>query len=206
MNLSSEDIKEIASALSKAQSQMKVPVKDKKNPHFRNNYASLGSIITACKEALNNNGLSISQQITEKEGIMILVTSLMHTSGQFLRSYAPIRLANGKTGPQELGSYLTYLKRYSLSSLLCLDADEDDDGNSASQQNVNTKVNQPEITITAEQCEVINDLLSINEDIKFEAIAAFRQKFGSEKLCDIPASSFPAILSWIKGLVDKVQK
>ena len=59
--------KTLVEALAKAQSEMDAPVKDKKNPQFGSLYASLGSIITAVKPALNSNGIAYVQRYMPNE-------------------------------------------------------------------------------------------------------------------------------------------
>lgn len=132
MQLNSEAIDQIATALAKAQITMKTPEKDKQNPHFKNKYASLGSILSASKSSLNSNGISVTQQLCELSGKHYIATTLLHASGQWIRSYMVLRL-DDKATAQQMGSFLTYAKRYSLCAILAVDADEDDDGELASQ-------------------------------------------------------------------------
>lgn len=126
--MKSELINELATALAKAQGKMKSASFDKTNPHYRNSYASLASITDAIKEPLANNGLSYSQTTEVRDGSFVLVTTLMHSSGQWLSSEYPLPVA---AKPQELGSALTYARRYSLSAIACIAADEDDDAEGA---------------------------------------------------------------------------
>ena len=125
----SEQIDKIAPALLAAQKEIGNASKDAKNPHFRNSYASLGSVIEAVKEPLNKHGIAIVQTLSEgKEGLH-LSSRLLHTSGQWIEdtAFSPI----SKNDPQGVGSAVTYLRRYSLAALLCI-TQEDDDGNAAS--------------------------------------------------------------------------
>lgn len=202
MQLNSDQINEIASALSKAQSIMKPAIKDKKNPHFRNLYASLNSVIEASKEALSVNGLSVSQQITEIGDKTFLVSTLMHTSGQYLRSYLAIK--SDVSTPQKLGACLTYYRRYSLSSLIGIDAEEDDDGNEASKP-TSKSVEQPKppLKITPEQAEQITCLIEGNEDLKKKVLTTMKSKFGSDQMNDIPAAAFEPFTGWIRSLIEK---
>src|SRR6516225_9558937 len=105
---------------------MQSAVFDKTNPHFKSKYATLASVIDACRGPLSANGLSVVQSTTFMEsGAFTLVTMLMHSSGQYITSHYPLPSANAK--PQEMGSALTYARRYSYSALICNSADEDDD-------------------------------------------------------------------------------
>jgi hypothetical protein len=126
----SDSIKELATALNKAQGEFQHARKETKNEYFKSNYADLASCIDAAKKPLADNGLSVSQiiDITD-DGHMILETILMHTSGEFLsgRSY----LNPLKNDPQSFGSVCSYFRRYAFSAITGIAAD-DDDGNSAS--------------------------------------------------------------------------
>lgn len=128
--MQSEQINELANALVKAQSAMKAATYNKVNPHFKNKYADLAAVIEAVRKPLCDNGLSVSQttELIAPESF-ILRTTLYHTSGQWLACEYPLPSA---ANPQQLGSALTYARRYSLSCITCIAADEDDDGDQAS--------------------------------------------------------------------------
>jgi hypothetical protein len=100
--------------------------KDAKNPFFKSSYASLSNILDAIKEPLIESGLSILQFPTGDYG---LTTILLHESGEYLKSEYTMRPV--KDEPQGRGSAITYARRYALASILCLNIDEDDDGNTA---------------------------------------------------------------------------
>ncbi len=128
--MQSEQIDLLSAALVKAQSAMKPASMDKINPHFRSKYASLASIIDSVRKPLTDNGLSFTQttHYSVQDGLS-LVTTVLHTSGQWLRAEYPLPL---NATPQQMGSALTYARRYSLSSILGTAAEEDDDGDEAS--------------------------------------------------------------------------
>jgi hypothetical protein len=124
----SEQINELAAALAKAQGAMKNAALNRINPHFKSKYADLSSVFDAIRGPLSANGLSTVQTTHIGERHMILRTLLLHTSGQFIASEYPLPLA-GK--PQEIGSAMTYAKRYELAAIVGISADDDDDGNAA---------------------------------------------------------------------------
>jgi hypothetical protein len=129
----SESISKISSALIKAQQEIKVAIYDATNPHFRSKYASLGSVVEACKEALNKNKIVFIQgSHSDKElpKMICVTTRLLHESGEYIED--TIAVPYVQDTPQALGSSLTYARRYGLSSLLGIVSDEDDDGNSGS--------------------------------------------------------------------------
>jgi|ERR1051326_8217379 predicted aconitase len=129
----SESIDQLITALAKAQGEMSSASKDSKGYNYK--YADLASVWEACRGPLSHNGLAITQIETQNETGDILVTILGHSSGQWIRSIMPIRVkqSSGKTNElQEMGSVLTYLRRYSLSAIVGVAPAEDDDGVTAS--------------------------------------------------------------------------
>ena len=127
----SESINELATALSKAQGTMKPAVFNKKNPHYKNEYADFSSCMDACRGPLSANGLAIIQYCETTDGKLNLITMLAHTSGQWIKSEFP--LISAKMDSQGIGSAMTYAKRYSLCGMVGIvaDADADDDGEAA---------------------------------------------------------------------------
>ena len=126
--MQSENTGDLATALAKAQATMKAAPFDKSNPHFKNKYASLASVIDTIRKPLAENGLSYTQTTEVRDGGFVLVTTLRHMTGQWIAS--EYSLPN-VSKPQELGSALTYARRYSLSAIACIAADEDDDAEGA---------------------------------------------------------------------------
>lgn len=126
----SEQINEIAAALAKAQGVMKNAALNKVNPHFKSKYADLAGIRDTVIPSLTTNGISVVQTLDAMhDGVTMLLTRLIHTSGQWIESQCPI-LAGGDM--QKMGSAITYARRYSLSAICGIAADEDDDANAAS--------------------------------------------------------------------------
>lgn len=122
--IKSDSLKELASALSKAQGQIGSAKKDSENPFFKSKYASLESVINTCKDILSQNGLSVSQ-LLESEGPDTFVrTTLLHSSGEFLSS--SMRLIVSKHDMQALGSAISYARRYALMAAVGIAAEDDD--------------------------------------------------------------------------------
>lgn len=117
-----------------AQLEIKNPTKDSKNPHFKNTYASLETVIESVKPVLNKYGFYVSQQCLEgkQPGMINVVTTFEHISGGALEFFTCVPL--GKMDPQGGMGAFTYGRRYGLLSALCLAA-EDDDANEASGKN-----------------------------------------------------------------------
>lgn len=124
-------MKELATALVKAQARIDGAKKDSTNPHFKNKYADLGAVWDACREALHSNGLGIVQTPCLIEGQWALATTLVHESGEQISGYVP--LLNTKGDMQGLGSAITYARRYGLAAIVGV-CPEDDDGNAASEK------------------------------------------------------------------------
>jgi len=126
----SETIKELAVALSVAQSEMKGAVKNAINPHLGSKYANLTSIIEAVKPTLTKHGISFVQCAEPSESVEVrLTTCLIHSSGQWLES--TITVPTTKKDAQGYGSAMTYARRYALAAMLGI-PQEDDDGIAAS--------------------------------------------------------------------------
>ena len=121
----SEQLNELFSALAKAQAGILSAKKDSENPFFRSKFADLSSIWDAIRKPLTDNGLCIIQTCEGQVGAMLLITWLGHSSGQWMKSRFPLNPA--KNDPQSIGSVITYMKRYALSAIVGVVADEDDD-------------------------------------------------------------------------------
>uniref|UniRef100_A0A6M3LKQ7 Putative Erf family protein n=1 Tax=viral metagenome TaxID=1070528 RepID=A0A6M3LKQ7_9ZZZZ len=129
--MQSESIIEISKALNDFQAKVVVIKKDATNPFFRMKYATLDSIWSAIRKPLTESGLSVVQTLgILPETTSILETTLLHTSGEWIKG--AMLLNPVKNDPQGLGAATTYARRYSLSAILGVVADEDDDANSAS--------------------------------------------------------------------------
>ena len=125
-------MKNIASALVKAQLEMIAPKKGSVNPFFKNKYADLNDVLAAVVPALNNNGIVLLQPLVNIDGKNFVKTVLMHESGEVFESLAEIFCKNTNDA-QAYGSGVTYARRYSLSSI-CGIGSEDDDAQKAVQQ------------------------------------------------------------------------
>lgn len=90
-------------------------------------YITLDSILHAVRPELAKLDLFIMQHLAGSH----VVTEIIHKSGQFVRSFLPFQTMNGSgtNNLQNLGGGLTYLRRYALTAILAIAADEDDDGN-----------------------------------------------------------------------------
>jgi hypothetical protein len=111
--------------LLKFQEQIETIKKDGKNPHFKSTYATLTQILSEVKPILSELGLIILQPINHNLVTTVIIDS---ESGESISS--SIEMPTGLNAPQ-VGSCLTYFRRYNIASLLSLEI-ADDDGNEAS--------------------------------------------------------------------------
>ena len=129
----SEHITALCEALSKAQGAFPGVRKTGKNPHRNSEYATLDDVITAIREPLAANGLSFVQPLrSDDDGVYLLETRIMHTSGEWISSHLAIpefEANRGMNGLQAFGAALTYVRRYALTSMLGINAETDNDGN-----------------------------------------------------------------------------
>lgn len=134
-DLQSAEIGEIAAALSVAQAEINPAEKNATNPHLKNKYANISAIYDAVREVLPKHGLCVVQTMLPTDGTRAHVrTTLAHKSGQWFASECVMPL-DRQGGAQGMGSAITYARRYSLSAILGVVADEDDDGNGAQGRN-----------------------------------------------------------------------
>lgn len=103
-------------------------VKDRSNPHFRAEYATLASVIDAGRASLASNGLACVQGLSTTADGLLVTTRLVHASGEWIEDELCVPLA--KRDAQGMGSAATYGRRYALAALLGI-AQVDDDGNAA---------------------------------------------------------------------------
>ncbi len=131
----------LAEALAKAQGEIRNPGKNAENPHFKARYSTLADGIAAIRGPLSMNGIAYTQTTRMDGGLLILTTSLIHAiSGESIESEWPVGTYE-KLTPQQMGSALTYARRYSLFDVVGISgADDDDDGNAASQGRSNDPV------------------------------------------------------------------
>ena len=124
----SDQINELAAALAKAQAELRNPVFDSQNPHFKSKFASLAQVRDTITPTLAKHGLSVTQLATnDEQGRPSVETVLLHSSGQWIASTLAVPV--GKADAHGAGSAITYARRYSLMAIVNVVGDQDDDGN-----------------------------------------------------------------------------
>ncbi len=131
----------LVGALAKARAEFDAVTKNANNPFFKSKYADLSEVIGAITPALSANGLVVVQPIDQTENGLLLRTQLYHVGGGVIESTFAIP---ENKDIQKLGSAITYVRRYSLSSLIGV-APQDDDGNAAAGKKVESE-NGDELT------------------------------------------------------------
>lgn len=122
-------------ALFAAQQEMPDLQKNAINPHFKNKYISLDSLMEQVMPVLHKHGILLLQAPASINSEPALETVLVHAeSGEALAYAMPLVLE--RDNPQGQGSAITYARRYALMSILGLVADEDDDAQKASTRRV----------------------------------------------------------------------
>ena len=127
----SQETTELAKAMLKVQADLQPALKDRENTFSHSRYATLNSVMDACRDALITNGIWLTQYpVPVETGHVGLATKLTHAkSGQWQSSLMVMPLS--KADPQGYGSAITYSRRYALSALIGIVTEEDDDGVSA---------------------------------------------------------------------------
>lgn len=141
---SQEQLGELFAAMAAAQGMMRGALKDATGQigQQKTKYADLASCWDSCREALSKNGVSVIQ-IPSADGVKITVRTILgHKSGQSIRSEL-VMTSQGGT-PQQIGSAITYARRYGLCAMVGI-APEDDDGAAASGTDKGSRESQKQI-------------------------------------------------------------
>lgn len=178
--------------------------KDAQNPFHKSRYASLGAHLDVSESVLFDHGLLMIHTTNMINGKPCLIATLHHPeSGQWIKSY--LDLPNPKNDSQGIGASITYMRRYSINSMLGLNA-EDDDGETSSgrgkyqekeKHNGNSvtppQPKQPESSEKVEKAEVIalsTLVKSLDEESKLSFLGWIKTAFNAQKIEEIPKSSY----------------
>jgi len=125
-------IGELAAALAKAQGEFPAVTKDRmaKLGTYSYAYADLASVLEAIRPTLSKHALALVQPLLWMDGHPWLITRLIHSSGQWVESHYPLGVYER---PQEMGSAITYARRYAICALVGIAAEDDDDAAGAEQ-------------------------------------------------------------------------
>ena len=181
---------DLVSALGEIQN----PKKSADNPYFKSKYATLEESLKNAKEILKKNNLSVLQLNKsymkvdkEQSDLMfaghVLVTQILHTSGEYIEDSGVPIVSKDKNDPQKMGSAITYARRYGLMSMLGMVGTDDDDGNYASrpaQTKAKVKANPSEESLEqrVDKALSVKDLNTIREEYqtKINSLTPAQQK------------------------------
>jgi hypothetical protein len=151
-------------------------------------------------------GLVVVQLTELSETGLQLRTQLIHSSGELLESTYPLP---DVADPQKLGAAITYARRYSLSALLCVCPDEDDDGESVKHQaktevkpvNRNAPPKDIVILISEDQRKEL-DKIRTSVNLPIDKIQKVFEVYGYKKSSEIQSKDYRAIY---QDLVDTAE-
>ena len=175
-------------ALCKMQAELTAIEKKRSGYNFK--YADLSDIWTMIRKPLSSNGFSLVQLVQSEEGSTYIITKLMHISGECIESKTLMEFTTKKI--QDVGSAITYYRRYALSSMLAIVSDQDVDS-LTKQEDAYQKV-QP-VKISAEQLQDIETLINGHEDIRQRMLKAY----GS--LNNISVKNYNEVIRTIQKLI-----
>lgn len=180
----SPSIVNISKALVAAQSKMGAATKGASNPYFKSKYADLGSVMEVVKGPLNEASIAVLQPTSsDATGNSYVSTVLLHSSGEYIES-EPLKLEIPKGTMQDLGSAISYARRYTLQSLLSVPA-EDDDAESTMNRSTKTavpaKAASTSGTVTLSASPATQAPAAVNTTAETSAVATATKKASSFK-------------------------
>jgi ERF superfamily protein len=201
----SNDLKDLFTSLAKAQGEMESASLNKENPFFKTRYSDFASVVKSTRPSLTKYGLSVCQTIHHNDdGQLWLTTRLAHSTGQWIDS--KVRIVPSKNDIQTLGSYLTYMKRYTYASIVGSIDGDDDDGERAmidareilakGPSNRYDARNESPDVITKEQLEELEYELASHPDLAEEIM----DKLRIQSLADLPKSKYMVSLKRIREI------
>jgi hypothetical protein len=151
----SESIVKLSEALAAAQGELENAHKTSSNPHFKSKYADLAEVLNTVRPVLSKHGLAVTQWPSFSDGVVSVETVLTHKTGEWMANIASAPLERNTA--QGVGSAVTYLRRYSLAAMAGI-AQEDDDGNAASEREARAKpAPKPVETIDTERAALLDN-------------------------------------------------
>jgi len=178
----SNELNELAAALSKAQGEIIGAIRDSTNPHFKSKYADLSSVWEAIRGPFAKHGLSVVQGLQSSESGVSCETRILHASGQWVASVFTIPA--DKQNAHGYGSAATYCRRFGLQALAGI-APIDDDGNAATQA-----APMPDRTLVMKVAAAINEHLANDRDMG--ALQEWEQVRDNHELASMVWSQIPS--------------
>lgn len=131
----SDDIGELFAALAEAQGEFgpiertltaRIKSKREGGADYSYSYAPLSEVLGAVRPALSKHGLAVMQFPLTRQGSVLVRTLLGHKSGAWMRNDLAVGCVS--TDPKDIGSAITYARRYAAQAILGIAPDVDDDG------------------------------------------------------------------------------
>lgn len=196
----SEQINELAKALSEAQGEF--PILQKRTKAYNYMYADLAEIIECIQPTLRKYELSLISAVDEDSSSICM--TLIHSSGQFISTNMKIAYkADGKVNEmQAMGSAITYARRYAISCLLNLAADKetDDDGEASAPKNVQVpKPIKSTGFISDYQAKELSERLQ-----KVGKLEYVLSHYNLTHMRDLLTTDYPAVLKSLSKLEEQV--
>ncbi len=217
----SENINEIAKAMSIAQSQMTVAELNSTNPHFRSKYSNLDSVIDAFRIPLTSNGLAYWQDVVTQENCVMITTRIAHTSGQWVE-FGPLSIPFSKKDAHGIGAAITYAKRYALCGAMGVAPGEiDDDGNASlpkeekqprkesvtqDKQYKKEEPKQESIPLTTEQRKELHELADLCDPEYMAKLFTYLETLGINGFDALKSDRYAMVIKGMKSHSETYQK
>jgi hypothetical protein len=189
---------QIGAALARAQGAVRKARKNARNPHLRNEYADLESVIDATRGALAENGLALVQAPQVIEGAAGVRWTLVHSSGQWMSGELMHDTAGAKglRPAQADGVSISYARRYALSALLGVSTGDDTDGavEVAGRDRRSGRVIDRRETHPKVWASFVEDLAGVN--LTVEEVDAFLVARGRPRCHETPDDRWAALVAW----------
>jgi hypothetical protein len=212
INYQSDSLTSLIPALLKAQSKLEIAEKSKKTGGAGRSwkYADWPTIVEASRKALSDQKLCVSQRIImNDDSQMILSTTLFHESGEYLDSRMPLWVAPTASA-QDIGSRMTYFKRYAYMALIGIVTDEEDDDGArdkiATQQYHNTPKPQPVQKQPENECissDQLEELKIALEGAHPNLITSIYKKFGIMSLDQLKRTDYRYTIDQVRSIREK---
>ncbi len=209
----SEKVDLLFAAISIAQGEMPSAFKDSINPYYKSRYAGLTALFEAVRPVLSKNGLAVVFLPGRDENGTFMKCLLTHSSGQWMSGQLPIIISeNGKI--QDVGSLISYLKRYLLGCLTTITAiDEDDDGEGARLHST-SYAGQPATShkdsfISGDQVDNLERLLdalqSLPDNAKINCFEKFKTEFRINDISELQRRDYYRAIDTIQRNIDTLK-
>jgi hypothetical protein len=196
---SSDTLTKISPALVAVLAELRGAVKDSKNPHFKNDYASLESVVETVRPVLASHKLGVMQGPGElNHGALTVTTRIIHESGEWIESDLQVPLV--KADPQAAGSAITYARRYGLMAMLSLPA-LDDDGEAAHGRGSHAAPHPTPMRKSAAQAKRDGDDKALREAIE----ACPTEQLLNQWYANFDRHTAQVPLSWLDPIRDMVE-